>query len=136
MIQTTNIKSNRQMMLCNESDLHKHVVAWIRRYRPELILTPGLGELQSTDETRMDAWAKGYTRGTCDLIIMNDHAFHRGMCIEFKTPKGTGVLSDDQKSFLEKMRANGYHILVSNDYDETIEEIRKYTDGLRCATVL
>lgn len=136
MTPTAKITKNRQITIHNESDLHKHVVAWIRRFQPELIMVPGLGELQSTEEARLDAWAKGYTRGTCDMIIMNHHKFYRGMCIEFKTPKGTGALSDDQKTFLDKMRLNGYYTLLSNDYDEIIHEIREYTDGLQCATVL
>jgi hypothetical protein len=48
------------------------------------------------------------------------------MCIELKTPKGTGKLSDAQETFLQRMRANKFHVLISNDYDEIIHEIEVY----------
>ena len=49
------------------------------------------------------------------------------MCVELKTPKGTGRLSDAQDTFLQRMRTNKYHVLISNDYDEIIHEIEVYT---------
>lgn len=117
---------NREIGIHTENDLHKRVIGWIRRFHPQLIAIPGLGELQTTDSSRLEAWYKGYVKGTCDIMILNNHRDHRGMCIELKTPKGTGKLSDAQETFLQRMRANKFHVLISNDYDEIIHEIEVY----------
>lgn len=120
------ISNNNQVNINTEHDLHKRVIAWIRRFHPQLIAIPGLGELQTTDGARIQAWQKGYVRGTCDIMILNNHKEHRGLCIELKTPKGSGKLSEAQEQFLHRMRANKFMVLVSNDYDEVVYEIGKY----------
>ena len=117
---------NREIDIHTENDLHKRVIAWIRRFHPQMIAIPGLGELQTTDSARLEAWYKGYTRGTCDIMILNNHRDYRGMCIELKTPKGNGKLSDAQDSFLQRMLLSKFRVLISNDYDEIIHEIEEY----------
>ena len=52
------------------------------------------------------------------------------MCIELKTPTGSGKLSEHQEVFLKRMRNNKFYILVSNDYDEIIHEITKYAGNI------
>ena len=80
------ISNNNQININTEYDLHRRVIAWIRRFHPQLIVIPGLGEMQTTDNMRIQAWQKGYVRGTCDIMILNNHKEHRGLCIELKTP--------------------------------------------------
>jgi len=125
------ISNNKEINISTESDLHKRVVAWIRRFHPHLIAIPGLGELQTTDSARLEAWHKGYTRGTCDIMILNNHRDYRGMCIELKTPKGNGKLSDAQDTFLQRMLTNTFRVLISNDYDEIIHAIMIYMTELQ-----
>ena len=112
--------------IANEKQLHNKVVEWIRRFHPEVILVPGLGELQKTDEARMEAWAKGYTKGQADLLILACNNEYSGMCLEFKSPMGNGSLSDAQEVFLKRMHDNSFRVLVSNDYDEIIHAIMAY----------
>ena len=118
-------RNRLQIQLLNEKDLHYKVVEYLRRFYPQAVLIPGLGELQDTEEKRLDAWAKGYTGGTCDLMIMRP-----GRCapfgIEFKTPLGTGILKENQQKFLEKLQEVGCVTLVSNDYDEICKAIMEY----------
>ena len=127
---SSDISTNNQININTENDLHKRVIAWIRKYQPRLIAIPGLGELQKTDALRLEAWYKGYVKGTCDIMILNNHRRHRGMCIELKTPTGSGKLSEHQEVFLKRMRNNKFYILVSNDYDEIIHEITKYAGNV------
>ena len=127
---TSNIDKNNTIHISNENDLHKRVVAWVRRFRPELILVPGLGEFQKTDELRMEAWGKGYRKGTPDLLILNNHTTYRGLAIELKAPNGTGVVSKHQEAFLKQLKQNGYHVILSNDYDEVVYELERYCRGL------
>ena len=53
------------------------------------------------------------------------------MALELKSPTGWGVLSTDQKQFLERLEGAGYKTLVSNDYDQIIVEIREYFREVR-----
>ena len=69
---------------------------------------------------------KGYLRGSPDLIISNLHKHYTGFCIKFKSPKGNGILSPDQSLILLQYQNNGFKTLVSNDYDQIIEQIIEY----------
>ena len=125
-----NFNGNHQIYIKTERDLHTRIVAWIRKFFPELMLIPGLGELQTTDESRMEAWAKGYTKGTPDIIILNNHSVYRGLCIELKSPTGNGTLSESQATFIASLSQNKFQVIVSNDYDEIVHAIEQYTRGI------
>lgn len=123
---------NKQMFkIENEFDLHVKVVDYIRRFHPQLLVIAGLGELQDTSNKRIKSWQKGYQKGQPDLIIANGHKDWAGLCLEFKTPKGNGSLSEAQKELLGRYEDNGYLIMVGNDYDEIIRSINKYCEGIR-----
>ena len=115
----------------NEFDLHKKVVDYLRRFHPELLFTAGLGELQDTSQKRISSWQKGYQKGQPDLIIQNCHNQFNGLCLEFKTPKGNGVLSEAQEQLLKRYKENNFKTLVSEDYDVIIRAIEDYCGGIR-----
>ena len=98
---------------------------------PHSLFTVTLGENQDTVHKRIDSFKKGYLRGSPDLIINNLHKHYTGFCIEFKSPKGNGVLSPDQTMILLQYQNNGFKILVSNDYDQIIEKIIDYFRDVR-----
>ena len=79
---------NKMIMIGNESDLHYKVVELIRRYSPDSILVAGLGENQDTEDTRLDSYKKGYTRGQPELMVLNDHKDYKDLGIECKSPTG------------------------------------------------
>ena len=114
----------------NEFDLHKKVIDYIRRFH-NLILVVGLGENQDTAQKRIQSWQKGYQKGQPDLIVQNAHKDYNGLCIELKTPKGTGELSEAQKESLRRYEEQGYLSLVSHDYDEIVDALKDYCGGLR-----
>ena len=70
-------------------------------------------------------------RDSSDLIIHNLHERYTGFAIEFKSPKGNGILSPDQSMILLHYKNNGFKILVSNDYDHIIEQIIEYFRDVR-----
>ena len=90
-----------------------------------------LGENQDTVFKRIDSFKKGYLCGSPDLIINNLHKHCTGFCIEFKSPKGNGVLSPDQSMILLQYKNNGFKTLVSNDYDHIIEQVIEYFRDVR-----
>ena len=128
--QKTKVKYPQFEML-NEHQLHYKVMDFIRRYYPDALVIPGLGELQQTPFARCDAWKKGYQGGQPDILILNKHRYHTGYAIELKTPAGTGKVSDNQATFLENLQELGYLTLVSNDYDEVIMSIVDYFKDVR-----
>ena len=115
----------------NETDLHVKVVSFLKKRYPHSLFTVTLGENQDTTHKRIDSFNKGYLRGSPDLIINNLHKHYTGFCIEFKSPKGNGVLSPDQSMILLRYQNNGFKILVSNDYDQIIEQIIEYFRDVR-----
>ena len=115
----------------NETDLHVKVVSFLKKRYPHSLFTVTLGENQDTVHKRIDSFKKGYLRGSPDLIINNLHKHYTGFCIEFKNPKGNGVLSPDQSMILLQYQNNGFKILVSNDYDQIIEQIIEYFRDVR-----
>lgn len=120
------INSFKKMEIKNERDLHVSVVNFIRSKLPELILVGSFADKLNTDKTRLDAYAKGYTKGQPDLMIMNKHPEYNGFAIELKTPEGNGVISVDQKNYMQNLLDNGWKVLVSDTYNDVIFELCKY----------
>ena len=115
----------------NETDLHVKVVSFLKKRYSHSLFTVTLDENQDTAFKRIDSFKKGYLRGSPDLIINNLHKHYTGFCIEFKNPKGNGVLSPDQSMMLRQYQNNGFKTLVSNDYDQIIEQIIEYFRDVR-----
>ena len=115
----------------NETDLHVKVVSFFKKRYPHSLFTVTLGENQDTVHKRIDSFKKGYLSGSPDLIINNLHKHYTGFCIEFKSPNGKGILSYDQSKMLRQYQNNGFKILVSNDYDQIIEQIIEYFRDVR-----
>ena len=80
-----------------ESRLHKKIVEYIRENYPNVLIDAGLGELQDSSYKRIQA-------GKPDLLIFNHSGPWKGFAIEFKSPRGLGILSEKQKIYLEKIR--------------------------------
>ena len=115
----------------NEIDLHVKVISFLKKRYPHSLFTVTLGENQDIVHKRIDSFKKGYLRGFPDLIINNLHKHYTGFCIEFKSPKGNGVLSPDQSMILLQYQNNGFKTLVSNDYDHIIEQVIEYFRDVR-----
>ena len=110
----------------SETDLHAKVVNFLKKRFEHSLFTATLGENQITSEMRIRSHRLGYLKGSPDLIIHKLHKRYTGFAIEFKNPKGNGVLSPDQSMMLQQYQNNGFKTLVSNDYDYIIEQIIEY----------
>ena len=86
---------------------------------------------KSSINTRLERYKQGYTKGCCDIMIFNRNIKFIGMCLEFKTPVGKGVLNPFQKKWLLKMKRLNYDILVSRDFEYIILRIENYCSTLR-----
>ena len=112
-------------------DLHVKVIHFLEKRYPHSLFTVTLGENQDTVYKGITSFKKGYLRGSPDLIINNLHKHYTGFCIEFKNPNGKGVLSPDQSTMLLQYQNNGFKTLVSNDYDNIIEQLIEYFREVR-----
>ena len=115
----------------SETDLHGKVVSFLQKRYPHSFSTVTSGENQNTSIKRIEAHRKGYLRGSPDLTVNNLHKPYTGFAIEFKSPKGNGVLSPDQSMMLRQYQNNGFKTLVSNDYDHIIEQLIEYFTDVR-----
>ena len=115
----------------NEMDLHVKVVSFLKKRYPHSLFIVTLGENQDTVHKRIDSFKKEYLRGSPDLIIKNLHKHYTGFCVEFKSPKGNGILSPDQSMILLQYKDNGFKTLLSNDYDHIIEQVIEYFKDVR-----
>lgn len=121
---------HKQMML-SEFDLHVRVVNYIKKYYPWAITVATLGENQTTPELRVRSKMQGYQKGSSDLIIQHPSNGYASLSIEFKTPKGTGVVSPSQSLMLQRYRDAKHKLLPSDSYEECIREITLYMQGVR-----
>lgn len=115
----------------NEHDLQCRVVSFIRTYYPDALFSSNQGELQDTPAKRIDAKCMGYLAGSPDLEIKECSKGFIGMAIEFKSPTGYGQLSGAQTEVHQKLKERGYRVIVSNDYEYVLLEIKNYLDNIR-----
>ena len=118
------------LQINDETDLHKKVIEFIRKYAPAAVTIPGLGEYQFNSTLRTNCYDKGYTGGQPDILIVNSHRYYQGLALEFKTPTGKGIISTKQTDYLKKLETSGYKCLISNDYDEIIVKLLKYFNDI------
>ena len=115
----------------SETDLHVKVASFLKKRYLHSLFMATHGKNQIMSEMRIRSHRLGYLRGSPDLIIHNLHKRYTGFTIEFKNPKGNGVLSPDQSMMLRQYQNNGFKTLVSNDYDYIIEQIIEYFKDVR-----
>ena len=105
-----------------ETKLHYKVKSYIARKYPHVIISAGQGENQTTEFQRMDAKAKGYTKGEPDMELKCKlgNGYTDVVAIELKNPNGSNSTSPEQDAYLERLRACNATTLVTNDYAEVV----------------
>ena len=105
-----------------ETKLHYKVKAYIARKYPNVIIAAGQGENQTTEFQRMDAKAKGYTKGEPDIELKCKlgNGYTDVVAIELKNPNGSNWTTPEQDAYLERLRLCNVTTLVTNDYDDVV----------------
>ena len=122
---------NHQLVLKTERDLHYKVIDFIRNNYPDIVVIPGLGEYQSTSSIRHDAYNKGYLGGQPDLLVLNLHKSYSGFALEMKTPAGSGILSNNQQTYLNNLKLQNFKTMVSDNYDDILINLINYFRDIR-----
>ena len=58
---------NKEINITNEKELHYKIIEFIKRFRKDIILIPGLGEHQISSSIRSDSLFKG---NMANLILL------------------------------------------------------------------
>jgi hypothetical protein len=125
------IDENKQYKLNFEHDLQAIIVDYLRQ--TDLLFCASLGGYLDTPAKRLKSWIDGYQKGQPDLIIYTPSADgkYKGLALELKRPNGTGKISKEQVSWLDRLEIEcGYFCLASNDLVLIIEVLVKYTNGI------
>ena len=125
------INENKQYKLNFEHDLQAIIVDYLRQ--TDLLFCASLGGYLDTPAKRLKSWIDGYQKGQPDLIIYTPSADgkYKGLALELKRPNGTGKISKEQVSWLDRLEIEcGYFCLASNDLVLIIEVLVKYTNGI------
>ena len=126
------VKQNLMFKIENEFQLHTKVVNFLKNFYPSCLMTVCNAELSNdTIDKRIKCNQLGYVAGSFDLIINNMHKTYTGFAIEFKSPTGKGVVSENQAKMKENYEMNGFKTLISNSYDEVITSIVEYMRDIR-----
>jgi hypothetical protein len=117
-------KTNKNYIMCSESDLQLHVVKFLKKKNLPYCST--LGEILTTDTLRINAVRSGYSIGIPDLMIYKSTSDFNGLAIELKAPRFPSDVSEVQSRWHQVLIDQGWRVLVSNDFVEIIEEIILY----------
>ena len=123
-------------MIHSESKEQKAVIKWARdmqRYFPALtwLHSSQAGVKMSATQARI-AKAEGMLSGISDLFLPYPNKEYAGLYIEMKKPKtatsAKGVLSQNQKDFLEYANKVGYKAIVAYGATEAISYLKEYLE--------
>jgi len=126
-----NIAENKKYDLNYEHNLQAIVVDYLRE--TDLLFCASLGGYLDTPSKRIRSNVEGYQKGQPDLIIYTPSADgkYKGLALELKRPDGTGSISKEQVSWLDRLEIEcGYFCLASNDLVLIIEVLTKYIHGI------
>ena len=123
---------HNQFVILNEADIQMKTVDYLRTFYPDVLFhTSSTNEMLNTPEKRIDIKKMGFCSGMPDLIVYENSKHHNGLTIEFKSPKGTGIVSQSQTDVNNKLSNRGYLPIISDNYDQIIFEINNYLSNRR-----
>ena len=101
------------------------VVTYLRRQYPQALFTGGLAGERLSMSAAVRRKRMGYRARTPDLLVFSQGKGFVGLAIEMKAPQG-GVVSKEQKAFLEALRARNWTAVVCHGSKEAITAIDLY----------
>ncbi len=125
------VNTNNKIYIATENDLHISVIKFIKnKLNDYFLIVPTLGELQNNDEKRIEAYNKGYQKGSPDVILIGKNHKYDGVALEFKTPKGTNDINEYQRQTLNNFKGKNYKLIVSNSFTDILYKLMKYCNKI------
>jgi len=108
----------------NEYAIQSAFIRYLELMHPELLYTISPAGFIMSAGMAMKMRRMGYRKGTPDLTIYEPRGEYHGLFIEFKNPKG--VVSEQQRRFLDQAFDLGYATAVCYSADEAIKVLTEY----------
>ena len=114
-----------------ESWEQEMVFVWIRsnqiRYPKLQLAYSTLNGVRLSPKLRAEMKRQGNKKGVCDIVLpaRSCDGVYPGLYVELKRVKG-GVVSADQKEFMELLRAEGYRAEVAKGHRAAVELIKEH----------
>lgn len=107
-----------------EYEMQKEFVKWIRVNHPTVLFCATVGGKTCHLIENVKARATGYNKGIPDIIVYEPRNGYHGLAMELKTRNG--VLSPEQKEWIDALNKRKYRACVPRSVDECKEEFTKY----------
>jgi len=114
------------------------VVNYLRSAYPDVLFTIAPSGMKLSIGLAKKFKALGYKAGTPDLMVFKPYCkdnkpLYHALFIELKTPKtvwsSKGIISEEQKDFIERLRALNYRAEVCYGSEEAFKVIDEYLKG-------
>ena len=112
----------------DEYAIQSAFVRYLELMYPDLLYTISPAGFIMSAGMAMKMMRMGYRKGTPDLTIYEPRGEYHGLFIEFKDPKG--VVSEQQRRFLDQAFDLGYATAVCYSTDEAIGVLSSYLSGV------
>ena len=107
-----------------ESGIQEQFVAYIRRFKPDLLFTGGFAGERLSMPQAVRRKRMGYLAGSPDIVIFKASGPYHALFIEFKSQ--TGRLSPEQTIFMQRSGQEGYQYAVCHSPQEAVDTLDKY----------
>lgn len=105
------------------------LISWYRRtYKNELLVAIPNGGKRHI-KTALAMKQEGVSKGFPDLFLAVPNSKSHGLFIEMKRQKG-GVVSKEQKAWLEYLNSVGYHAVICKGFLEAKEVVECYLNAV------
>jgi hypothetical protein len=108
----------------NEYAIQSAFIRYLELMYPDLLYTISPSGFIMSAGMAMKMMRMGYRKGTPDLTIYAPRGEYHGLFLEFKDPKG--VVSDQQRKFLDQAFDLGYATAVCHSADAAIKVLTEY----------
>lgn len=93
---------------------------------PSVLWTASAGGMRVSMGTAIKMKRAGYSKGCPDILIFEPRGEYHGLFIEMKRSHGPVKVSDEQKEWIDNLRARNYFAVVARGYDEARIYIDNY----------
>lgn len=111
----------------SEAEEQRAVVSWCEARGVPVFHVPNGGYRNKAEAARLKA--QGVRAGVPDLCVPMARGGYHGLYIEMKDAGGKGRVSEHQREWLERLRAEGYCAWVCHGADKAIDLIGRYERG-------
>jgi VRR-NUC domain len=107
-----------------EYELQKQIADYLRL--KHVLFCASAGGMRTSIPTAIKMKNSGYQKGFPDLFIYEPRGEFYGLALEVKRPDGKGVVSTEQKEWVEYLNSRNYRAYVIDNFYKAVEIIDTY----------